>query len=63
MKISISRGITINLGNYESARFDYGIEFNSDLYDEDEMLETIEQALKNQIKAFREKKKEILDVG
>ena len=26
MKLSLSRGMTINLGNYESARFDVSIE-------------------------------------
>jgi len=55
MKIHVSRGKTINIGNFESEKIEVGIELN---LDEDTDMQEVFSLLDYECKSFIEKKEE-----
>ena len=49
MKITLTRGATINLGNYESARIDISFEFKTEDYDLEERDGYLKEQLQKRV--------------
>jgi hypothetical protein len=59
-KLTVQAGITINLGNYESARIDYGIEDVVSVESDEDLQKAFDERTKLLGKMVNQKKKAIL---
>jgi len=53
-KFTVSYGRTVNLGQYESARFDFSMEFYVDSTDPGEAWEMVREQVERQVEKLKE---------